>query len=251
VTEAKEKRTGWRRLLPESLWALVIAPVLVALVIAGATAAVRSLGSDEPGPSIQALEPVVHNPESEYEGLTLPSGLAATRRTDRSKARIEIRLQNTGERRTYITEAIVTVRKVIAVPPCGVGAGIRLSAAYDILLPRDARPGDTVEVPINQTIPGDGVDRFVFRVDRRKGELDLTDFIYQLDLAVRHDNAADPIDVGRVVVSLPGAPRVDSFRIEDPSGCQLPVFAAVNEAADLDGVMSPPLENVFAAAREG
>ncbi len=247
MAEPKEKRSGWRRFLPENLWALVIAPILVAFVIAGA----KGLASEDPGPSIQALEPVVHNPESESKVLTLSSGLAASRRTDRSKARIEIRLQNTGERRTYITEAIVTVRKVIAIPPCGVGAGLRLSAAYDILIPRDAGPGDTVEVPINQTIPGDGVDRFVFRIDRREGETDLADSIYQLDLAVRHDNAAKPIDVGRVVISLPGAPWAGAFKTDDPSGCQLPVFDAVKEAAGLDGVKSPQLENVFAAVSEG
>lgn len=230
---------------------MIIGPILVALVIAGVTTAVTEVSSEEPGPDIQALEPVVHNPESESEGLTLPSGDVATRQTDRSKARVEIRLQNTGERRTYITEAVVTVRKVIALPPCGVGAGLRLSSAYDILLPRDAGPGDTIEVPINQTIPGDGVDRFVFRIARKKSEMDLTESIFQLDLAVEHDNASDPIDVGRVLVSLPGAPRADFFRSDDPSGCQLPVFDAVNEAAELDGVRSPQLEDVFAAVAGG
>ncbi|HWA53436.1 MAG TPA: hypothetical protein VG816_04615 [Solirubrobacterales bacterium] len=251
MTDPGDKRLGWQRFLPENLWVVLIGPLIVGLAIVGVPAAVTGLTSEDPGPSIQALEPVVRNPESESEFLTLHSGLAASRQTDRSKARVEIRLQNTGERRTYITGAVVTVRRVIPVPPCGVGAGIRLSAAYDILIPRDVRPSDTVEVPINQTIPADGVDRFVFRIGRRKAEMDLTDFIYQLDLAVRHDNAVDPIDVGRVVVSLPGAPRADFFRTEDPSGCQLPVFDAVGEAAELDGARSPQLQSVFAALGEG
>lgn len=254
MSESKQKRSGWRRFLPESLWTVVIGPIVVALVIAGATAAVRSMKSEGSGPELQALEPVVHNGIKEFESVPISgSPIPGSRQTNRSKARIEIRLKNVGKERAYLTAAIFTVRRLIEVPPCGAGSGVIISSHYDVVLPRGAAEGESVEIPIDQQIDPDGVDRFVFSVGRNFATADLgRTFVYELNIAVAHDGRADPTDVGQVLVALPGSPRVFDLHLDVAPverGCLQDALDAFGEAASLAGTPSPQLERILAAAQ--
>lgn len=244
MAEPDPQRAGWRNLV----LVVIIGPIVVGLAIAGITGAFKGLTSEEPGPEIEALEPVVRNGASEHESIDIPnSEFIGTRQTDRSRARVEVRLRNTGERRTVITDAVVTIRKLIAVPPCGVGAGIEVSNTYDVFLPRHAADGDSVKFPINQQIAPDGVDRFVFTVGQG---LYAGEVVYQLDLAVRHDNEKEPFEVGRVLIALPGAPTTAPNYLDDPPAprdCGDEVIDSLREAAQLEGVRSPQLERVLEA----
>jgi hypothetical protein len=248
VPEPDSQLTGW----PKLLLVAIIAPIVVGLAIAAITGAFKGIASETPGPEIEALEPVVHNGASEHEIVDVPnSRFVGSRQTDRSRARVEVRLRNTGERRTFITDAVVTIRKMIAVPPCGVGGGIEVSNTYDVVVPRHATDGDSVGFPINQQIAPDGVDRFVFTVghDRDAGEV-----VYQLDLAVRHDNEKEPLEVGRVLIALPGAPTTYRSYLGSPAaqqGCGGGVIDSLREAAQLDGVRSPQLERALTAVENG
>lgn len=250
MAEPDPKRTGWRKLLLENLWIVIIGPIVVGVAIAGINGAFKGLTSEEPGPEIEALEPVVHNGASDYESINIPnSDFIGSRQTDRSRARVEVRLRNTGERRTVITDAVVTIRKLIAVPPCGVGGGIEVSNTYEVVLSRHAADGDSVEFPINQQIAPDGVDRFVFTVGHDYEDAGLI-FVYQLDLAVRHDNEKEPSEVGRVLIALPGAPTTDRLYLDSPPaqrGCGQDVIDSLREAAQLEGVRSPQLERALTA----
>lgn len=126
MAEPDPKHTGWRKLLLKNLWAVIIAPIVVGLAIAWINGDFKGLTSKEPGPAIEALEPVVRNGARDHEIIDIPnSDFIGSRQTDRSRARVEVRLRNTGERRTVITDAVVTIRKLIAVPPCGLGGGSR------------------------------------------------------------------------------------------------------------------------------
>lgn len=247
MAEPDPKHTGWRKLLLENLWA-VIAAIVVGLAIAGISGAFKGLTSEEPGPAIEALEPVVHNGAGEHEIIDIPnSDFVGSRQTDRSRARVEVRLKNTGERRTVITDAVVTIRKLVAVPPCGLGGGIEVSNTYDVVLPRHAADGDSVEFPINQQIAPDGVDRFVFTVGQ---DDDVGQVVYQLDLAVRHDNEKEPSEIGRVLIALPGAPTTARHYLDDPPGprdCGDEVIDSLREAAQLEGVRSPQLDRALTA----
>jgi hypothetical protein len=244
MAEPDPQHTDWRKLL----LVVIIGPIVAGLAIAGISGAFKGLTSEEPGPKIEALDPVVRNGASDYEVIDIPnSDFIGSRQTDRSRARVEIRLRNTGERRTVITDAVVTIRKLIAVPPCGVGAGIEVSNTYDVVLPRHASDGDSVEFPINQQIAPDGVDRFVFTVGHNR---DAGEVVYQLDLAVRHDNAKEPSEVGRVLIALPGAPTTDRLYLDTPPaerGCGQEVIDSLREAAQLEGVRSPQLERALTA----
>ena len=248
MTEPDPKRTGWRKLLLENLWVVIIGPIVVGLAIAGISGAFKGLTSEDPGPAIEALEPVVRNGASDHEIINVPnSDFTGSRQTDRSRARVEVRLRNTGERRTVITDAVVTISKLIAVPPCGLGGGIEVSNTYDVVLPRHAADGDSVEFPINQQIAPDGVDRFVFTVGH---DHDAGQVVYQLDLAVRHDNEKEPSEVGRVLIALPGAPTTARLYLDDPPGprdCGDEVIDSLREAAQLEGVRSPQLARALTA----
>lgn len=250
MAEPDPKHTGRRESLSKYLWVVIIGPIVVGLALAGISGAFKSFTSEEPNPEIEAFEPVVRNGASEHESVDIPnSDFVGTRRTDRSRARVEIRLRNTGERRTVITGAVVTIHKLIAVPPCGVGAGIEVSNTYDVVLPRHAADGTSMEFPINQQIAPDEVDRFVFTVGQH---LYAGEAVYQLDLAVRHDNEADPSEVGRVLIALPGAPTSALGYLDDPPGprdCGDEVIDSLREAAQLEGVRSPQLERALTAVQ--
>jgi len=252
---SERKGTGWRRFLPENPW-VVIGPIVVALTIAGVTAGVKALTAKEPQSELQAFDPVVENPTGSYEGVPDPSDptQTASRPTDASKARIEVRLQNNGNRRSVLTSAILTVRKQVVVTPCGLGAGLAVSATYDVVLPRRPADGQTVEVPIDQQLGPDEADRFVFSVGAEfAGGVDLgLVLIYQLDVAIRHDGSEKPTDVGRVVVALPGSPPdfVLPRDISSPQpGCEQDSLNEFREAAQLDGVRSPQLQRILASAQ--
>lgn len=104
-----------------------------------------------------------------------------------------------------------------------------------------------MEFPINQQIAPDGVDRFAFTVGHDRDGVRV--FVYQLDLAVRHDNAKNP-------------PRSDAFsshcRAHRPwtvftwtlhrrRGCGQEVIDSLREAAQLEGVRSPQLDRALTA----
>jgi hypothetical protein len=254
VTSGEKKRSGWRKLLPENVWAVVIGPIVVGLTIAGVIALVNSLTSKEPEPELQGLDPVVHNgiAKFRYSNPATPT-LGTSHQTDESKARIEIRLKNNGDQRTYLTSAIFTVRKQIVITPCGLGAGVPISGSYEVVLPRRSAPGEKVEVPIDQQIGPDEADRFVFRVGPELSERDLgLTLVYQLDIAVRHDGSDEPAGVGQAVIALPGSPR-DFILPSDivgrpPTGCAQDTLNKLREAAQLDGVRSPEFQSVLASA---
>src|SRR3954447_17297263 len=206
----RSARRGWKRLLPPNPWQLLIAPIIVGAVIAGIGVHTRE---DEPKKtvSLKGLPPVVINPQEQTEsGAPVKSGadkgIRPSRQTEASKPRIEIRLHNTGTRRAVLTAAVFTVRRLALFEPCGRGAGLLVSSRYDVTLPDHA--GASAEVPIDQQLGPDEADRFSFRLTapgvltRLQGDT----LFYELDVGVRHDNDPAPLNVGRAVVAIPGAP---------------------------------------------
>lgn len=259
MSNPKQKRSGWRKLLPENVWPVLIGPIVVALTIAGVLALVKTLTSKEPEPELQGLDPVVHNGPATFESVPAPSDpkLSASRQSDESKARIEIRLKNNGDRSATLTSAVFTIRKQIVVTPCGLGAGLAVSASYDVILPRRAEQGEAVEVPINQQIGPDEADRFVFRVGPEFSERDLgLTLIYQLDVAVEHDGSDEPAEVGQALVAFPGSPEPERIKYTLPQGldnpppeCAQDTLNKLREAAQLDGVRSPEFQSILASVQ--
>lgn len=253
------ERRGLKRFLPRDAWQVLLGPLIVVIAGAGITALVTG-GADEPQSTpepkravLEALPPVVQNGPFEGRSVQLASGETATGHDNASKPRVEVRLHNTGTRRAVLTSARFTVTDFVRVVPCGLGAGLVASARYDVVLPVKPRGGETVEVPINQQLGPDEADRFVFRlgVDDLEKVLGLID-VYQLRVTVAHDNESQPIDVGRVVVVLPGAPEpfaIEFFPVPGTTTCSRAPSKAARRALTLEGTRSPEVEQAFADIR--
>jgi hypothetical protein len=211
----RQARRGWKRLLPRDPWQLLIAPIILAVFGAGLAYLTRDR-PEKKTVALEALPAVVINPREDFDFVMVASGpnkgQQASRPTDRSKPRIEIRLHNAGTRRTVLTSARFAVRRFAVIPGCGRGSGLELSASYDVTLPD--RAGAAVEVPIDQQLGPDEADRFAFRLTaaHRDDRHAAQDLFYELDVSVRHDNDPEPLKVDRVVVALPGAPIAQDAR---------------------------------------
>ncbi len=248
-----QKRSGWRKVLP-NVWVAVIAPIIVGLAIVGIPALISALTSSEkkPGPEIEAASPVVHNPDAAFEDapdVTDPeTHEPASRQSQASKARVEIRLQNNGNRQAYLTSGVITVRKEIVMPPCGQGSGgLIVSATYDVPpLRRRQAQGQTIEFPINQVVDPDDSSRFAFRIGPEFSDEDVgLTLFYQLDIAVQHGN--ETTGVGRVLLGFPGISPLAILPVDiaHPAGCDRKTVAALRQVARLRGVRSPELERVL------
>jgi hypothetical protein len=217
----------------------------------------EKLTSKKPGPDLQPVEGTLEVDNGKYEtewvvppGEDGPYGRDgsqwnAVRQSDQSKARIKLYLHNKGDRRSVITGAIFTLRKFVAVPPCGVGAGIMVSASYDVELPRDLAEGQTVEVPMKQQVGPDETDGVERRVGREFADEDMgLEYLYQLDIALRHDDLDKPLAVGTVLIELPGTADDPTFMLSN-----YPEYVVAHgAAARLDGIRSPQLTNLLDAA---
>lgn len=212
MADADTPRAGWKRLLPRDPWQIIIGPIIVLLVGAGITVlTTRGKGASR-NTKLQTLPPIVDNPLLKYRNFVLSSGpnkgWSAAQQTEASKARIEIRLHNLGAQRSVLTSAKFTIERLAIIRPCGQGASLPVTGRYDVSLPEQAGP--TVEVPIDQQIGPDQADRFTFRIisqayfQRHTADV----LVYQLRVSVMHDDSPSPLDVGEVVVAVPGVPTI-------------------------------------------
>jgi hypothetical protein len=254
-TEDPEPRTGLRRFLPRDLWQVLIAPLILLVAGAGITALMSGGNDEEPKrPVLEALPPVVQNGELESDAVPAGENLTASLQTDASKPRVEVRLHNTGTRRSVLTSARFTITDFVRITPCGLGAGLVASARYDVVLPIAPRPGQVLETPINQQLGPDQADRFVFRlgVGKEIDEIFGETLVYELRVAVAHDNEAERVDVGRVVVALPGASspvNLQSFPAPGTNDCSEDPPPAVRRVVRFKGVRSPEVDQMLEALR--
>jgi hypothetical protein len=255
-TDEPKSRTGLRRFLPRDPWQVLIAPLILLVAGAGITALMNG-GNDEKEPkrpSLEALPPVVQNGEMEADQIPAGDNLTASRQTDASKPRVEVRLHNTGTRRSVLTSARFTITDFARITPCGLGAGLVASARYDVVLPIAPRSGQVLETPINQQLGPDQADRFVFRLGVGRAIEDVLGeaLVYELRVAVVHDNEPKPVDVGRVVVALPAALAPDllqAFNAPGTDECVEDPPPAVRRALQFKGVRSPEVDQMLEALR--
>lgn len=247
---------GWRRFLPRDPWQVIIGPLLILVVGGGITAATRG-GGDKKEPELRALPAVVVNGHDESDSVRVmdeATGRKApgVRQADAGKPRVEIRLHNVGGRRSVLTSARLIITRSARATICGIGAGLRASASYDVILPARRRARQVVEVPINQQLGPDRADRFSFRLGTREAyDADLgTTVIYEMKIVVLHDNATRPLKVGEIVVAVPSTPDRNPSGIDAPYGyfldgsdCQAVPPPAVRAASTLRGTRSPELDD--------
>lgn len=129
------------------------------------------------------------------------------------RSRLEVTLHNEGGRLVVIDGAQVEVRQVRAVRSCFAQASLPVSNRYGALLPTDAEPGDSIEVPLHQQVGADAADRFRIVLGADAGtddELTAT-YLFDLEVSLLNDGPRSPLPLGRVLVMLPSIPRSGQY----------------------------------------
>jgi hypothetical protein len=189
---------GGTRLTRAALYATIAGAVLAAVTVG------LSLGSSASSsprraspPQLRLVNLVVYN--------------------NRNRPRVEVILQNHGQERSIVKEALVRVLHVAQLALCASQGELPLSETYNVLLPSSAKPGQAIATPIHEQLAGDEADRFdlSFAIS---GESSVNTFkpperiyVLQLELALRHDTDPKPIPLGDVVLALPTVPSAGEY----------------------------------------
>lgn len=204
---AKGLRGKWRELSFEKQLSILLAPLLVALVSGLIIPRVNELFTREPESHLEVVDLVVHNRVAKYRFVESRGDV----QTKDSVPSIEVILHNTGNRRSVVTRAAFTIHNLVNIEPCySRRSDLTISSSYDIELPTRPRIGQTIEIPVSQQLGADEADRFAFRLGSPihhhfPGVLRGA-FVYRLGVSLSHDNEKDPLNVGTVVISVPGLP---------------------------------------------
>ena len=204
----ERSRQQWREISLEKKLAMFVAPVVVAVATAIIVPRVTgSIGDDGGGGGGSST--------AKAEGLQVV-GLDAASGPDAPS--VDVTLRNTGDTVAVVTGAVLTIRDFGLVGPCVSSAALEPSAAYEVELPLDPAKGDTIAVDLSQHLPADTADRFTLRMNVRDPSLHGGPRLYALDIALRHDDAATPLDAGTAVVSVPHLPSMSFFPGNLPEG---------------------------------
>jgi hypothetical protein len=238
------RSSWWRRV---KLWQVVVAPASVAVVMALVTPAIADLVTPGPAPAVALAAPlVVRNP--------LPAGEDVgdgERQTDASKPALDVTVRNSGDEGTVLHRARFTVRGFGVLGYCGDGAGaaLQVSAEYDVEVPLDPRVGDWIDAPIRHTLGSDEADRFAFRFGNPElGPTDIIGFVYLLDVELVHGLDERSLDVGSVLISVPGIPSLEAVgpgEYADP-GCVAENRALLDQLLAGEPARSPELDELAA-----
>lgn len=78
--------------------------------------------------------------------------------------KVEVMVRNSGDQIAVLKSAIFHVSNIFVFGNIGHPAVLENSWTYDVMLPVDKKPPYDVRIPISQTVPPDGADRFTFRL---------------------------------------------------------------------------------------
>jgi hypothetical protein len=194
----QDDHRGGMRLSRAALYATIIGTALAAITLVVSLSSSASSGPRRASPpQLQLVNLVVYN--------------------NHNRPRVEVILQNHGQERSIVKEALVRVLHVAQLKLCASQGELPLSETYNVLLPSSAKPGQTIAAPIHEQLAGDEADRFdlSFAVS---GESTVATFklperiyVLQLGLALRHDNDPTPIPLGKVLLALPTVPSAGEY----------------------------------------
>src|SRR5262245_38704444 len=143
---------------------------------------------------------------------------------------IDVTLRNVGDTTSVVKRALFTVRAFDRVKVCEAGGPMEPTKQYDLMLPQAPNIGQTIELKVSQQIAPDEADRFTFSLGVRDHQLEDGAFIYQLDVLLAYDTAAQPLRAGTVVVAAPYTPQTQDFwEGEAPPGSFDPAYKPVEQ----------------------
>lgn len=124
---------------------------------------------------------------------------------------LELLVHNGGRGRSVVSRAELEIARIVPLPLCFTQGGLGVSESYGAELPVDAEPGTVVTVPVHQQVAPDAADRFevalsVVGDDPVTGEGLRGVYLFELDVSLAHDGKAEPLPMGRALVSLPTLP---------------------------------------------
>ncbi len=224
---------GWQnwRELPIDRKMRVIVPSAIALISALAVPAFALVSGDDDSP---APAPVATATDLELIDLRVANDRASAEPDGTpipAVPTVSVRLHNKGNQRSVLTDAELTIEQVARVEFCQAGGSLDVSGKYDVVVPASTKVGDTIEVPLSQQLGADEADVFdlTFTTDPEDDAYEYR--MYEVSLALRHDNAKRPLDAGRFLISVPFAPQQgDLLDAENEASSERACYAK-NEAA--------------------
>ncbi|GAA1790386.1 hypothetical protein GCM10009735_22480 [Actinomadura chokoriensis] len=194
---------------PRFLGAVAFA-ALVAIVIPGAFYVRGQITHDARQPGLGAAPSQKNASEAEIEIVDMLVDTPPAGR--RLPASLDIKLLNTGDRRSVIKRAIVSIRKFSLIEVCfSQGGGLDVSATYGLTMPVHPTPGQELEVPLSQEIGPDEADRFKLNLRLPEAAAEVGRnldaerfFVYHIGVQLVRDRESHKVNAGDAVVVLPG-----------------------------------------------
>jgi hypothetical protein len=186
--------------------AALVATIIGMLIAAAAFAYDRLEGSG-------SAEVPAKTPQLERIDLIARNGLPPHRPA------LELLVHNGGRGRSVVSRAQIKIVKVYPLPLCFTQGELPLSKQYGVQLPEDSEPGDVVEVPIHQQIPGDQADRFLIDLgvapaDPESDSLEGL-YLFEVEVSLLHDGTAPPLPMGKALVSLDEPPFTTEYVLRE------------------------------------
>lgn len=134
------------------------------------------------------------------------------------KPRVEVILHNVGTGRSIVTRASFRILHVAELTECFTQGGMSLSNDYDVILPPNPTPGESITIPVHEQLAGDEADRFALSLaessetaagQQTYGKAHL--YVFQLALSIHHDGDPVPDRLGNVVISVPTIPQLEGY----------------------------------------
>ncbi|RZU76046.1 hypothetical protein EV384_4643 [Micromonospora kangleipakensis] len=121
-------------------------------------------------------------------------------------ASIDIKVHNKGDARVVTRKIILSVQDQLSVDLCATQGEIPVSGKYDLVIPANTKPGDSIEHRINQQIAPDEADRFLVRLQNPETSAIHGVSLYKIKVAVETNGSPALTEVGHMIVSLPFVP---------------------------------------------
>jgi hypothetical protein len=169
-------------------------------------------------------------------------------------SQLDVTLRNVGSSVSVLKRAELKVLDFGLIEICQAGGGLEPTAAYDVTLPSEPKIGETIDAKVSQQIKPNEADRFLLRLNVSNEAMQFGSHLYQLDVRLYHDTSETPLELGKVVVSLPYDPSPQDFpaanaqyypekerNLASPWGCYVKNEAEMRRLLSREGVRSSEL----------
>lgn len=185
----------WAEISLEKKLSLFVAPVAIAIITGLVIPSIARRINKEPedAPRLEVLD------------VAVGGGLGPGRfgEPPPELQHIDVTVRNTGKVISVVKGALFRINRFAHLEICEAGGGLEASKNYDVVLPVEPKPGQVVRTKVSQQIAPNEADRFLFKLTVPKRDLQLGKYLYEIDIGLFHDSGNQPLNAGRVLVSVP------------------------------------------------